>query len=192
MKKMHKFRAPHMMAALEEVQQKLGSDALVVSVREIPPGPAWQVWRRPGVEIVAASEEKNGQTLAAPQPVIRKNAAWSPPENGSGWVTMPEPAVRPVPVVERVSPPMVASPAAEAPDPGDESWPSAVSEVYIRLKAQGLDGGLLRKIVKTSLTTLPPHKLSNLPYVRDAVRHQLTARLRVPGAESMQSQEVRL
>ena len=190
MKKMHKFRAPHMMAALEEVQQKLGSDALVVSVREISPGPAWQVWRRPGVEIVAASEEKNGQTLAAHQPVTREIAAGSPPGNGSGWVPMPEPVAKPAPPVERVSLPKAAPPAAEAPDPEVESWPSAVSEVYTRLKAQGLDSGLLRKIVKTSLTTLPPHKLTNRPYLREAIRHQLTARLRVPGAETLQSQEV--
>jgi flagellar biosynthesis protein FlhF len=190
MKKMHKFRAPHMMAALEEVQQKLGSDALVVSVREIPPGPAWQVWRRPGVEIIAASEEKNGQTVADPGPVIRNITTLSRPENGNGWVTMPEPAVRPPPVVEPVASPELPPPMVEDPEPEAGSWPQAVSEVYSRLKEQGLDGDLLRKIVKTSLTTLPPHKLPNRPYVRDAFRHQLMARLRVPGIEALRSQEI--
>jgi flagellar biosynthesis protein FlhF len=47
------FRAPNMLEALQEIQKELGSDAIVLSMREIPAGPLWQVWNKPGVEVVA-------------------------------------------------------------------------------------------------------------------------------------------
>jgi flagellar biosynthesis GTPase FlhF len=47
------FRANTVTAALEEVQRKLGPNALVVSVRQLPADPAWQVWREPMVEVLA-------------------------------------------------------------------------------------------------------------------------------------------
>jgi flagellar biosynthesis protein FlhF len=190
MMKMHKFRAPHMMAALEEVQQKLGANALVVSVREIPPGPVWQVWRRPGVEVVAAFDEKNGKTVPDSLNLNRYQEAIETPKNGNGRPSVPDPPVKTAPLAEPMDTTSKGFPAEEALDPAGESWPTAVSEVYARLSVQGLDGDLLRKIVKTSLTTLPPHKLTNRPYVRDAVRHQLTARLRVPGSETLRNQQV--
>ncbi len=47
------FQAENMQKALEIVQQELGPDAMVVSVRQIPGGPVWQVWKTPIIEIVA-------------------------------------------------------------------------------------------------------------------------------------------
>lgn len=73
------FRAPNVMAALEEVQKELGPEAIVVSVRHVPAGPAWQVWRSPEVEIVAmaasAVEEKPVQLgdAKATRPIERKS-----------------------------------------------------------------------------------------------------------------------
>jgi flagellar biosynthesis protein FlhF len=46
------FRAQNVNEALQQVQESLGSDAIVVSVRQVT-GPAWQVWRAPEVEVVA-------------------------------------------------------------------------------------------------------------------------------------------
>jgi len=45
-----------MLEALQEIQKELGPDAIVLSMREIPAGPLWQVWNKPGVEVVATSE----------------------------------------------------------------------------------------------------------------------------------------
>ncbi len=50
------YRAPNMLTALQEIQRDLGPDAMVVSMREIPSGPAWQVWSKPGVEVVATRD----------------------------------------------------------------------------------------------------------------------------------------
>ena len=48
-----------MLAALQRVQEDLGPEALIISVRQVPAGPAWQVWRKPMVEVVATQFDKN-------------------------------------------------------------------------------------------------------------------------------------
>ena len=45
-----------MMTALQEIQRELGPDAIVLSMREVPAGPLWQVWNKPGVEVVATRD----------------------------------------------------------------------------------------------------------------------------------------
>jgi flagellar biosynthesis protein FlhF len=50
------YRAPNMLAALQEIQRDLGPNAIVISMREVANGPAWQVWGKPGVEVVATNE----------------------------------------------------------------------------------------------------------------------------------------
>lgn len=49
------FRAASTQSALEQVQNELGRDAIVVSVRQVPVGPAWQTWKRPEVEVLAVA-----------------------------------------------------------------------------------------------------------------------------------------
>lgn len=49
------FRADTILDALQQVQAEFGPEAIVVSVREVPGGPAWQVWRRPGCEVIATT-----------------------------------------------------------------------------------------------------------------------------------------
>jgi len=47
------FRAENMLAALELVKKELGSDAIVISVRQVLAAPAWQVWQKPMIEVLA-------------------------------------------------------------------------------------------------------------------------------------------
>ncbi|HSO26562.1 MAG TPA: hypothetical protein VLS48_00725, partial [Anaerolineales bacterium] len=47
------FRAPSVTSALQEVQRKLGPDAIVISVRHVTSGAPWQFKRTPEVEILA-------------------------------------------------------------------------------------------------------------------------------------------
>lgn len=49
------FHAENMMQALQAIQAEMGPDALVLSMREIPVGSVWQVWKKPGVEVVAST-----------------------------------------------------------------------------------------------------------------------------------------
>lgn len=75
------YQADTMMAALKLIQEEMGPQAIVVSVRDVHVGPAWRVWKEPGVEVVAmtpdtlskAMEERNNKT-----PTIRPSA------NGKG------------------------------------------------------------------------------------------------------------
>lgn len=50
------FRAENMLAALDLVKKELGQDALILSVRKVLNGPAWQVWQKPQVEVVAVAQ----------------------------------------------------------------------------------------------------------------------------------------
>ena len=52
-----KYRANNMLMALQTVQRDMGPNAIVVSMRQVPAGPAWQVWRKPYCEVVATLPE---------------------------------------------------------------------------------------------------------------------------------------
>lgn len=55
------FRAPNTQSALEMIQEELGEEAIIVSVREIPSGPAWQTWRKPEIEVLAIAAQNNNR-----------------------------------------------------------------------------------------------------------------------------------
>jgi len=52
------YRAQNMLLALKDVQADLGPDALIISMREVPSGPLWAAWRKPGVEVIATKSTK--------------------------------------------------------------------------------------------------------------------------------------
>ncbi len=56
-----KFQAETMMEALKLVQKELGPEAIVLSSREVPLGQPWQVWRNPGIEVIAMAPDKKSQ-----------------------------------------------------------------------------------------------------------------------------------
>lgn len=73
------IRGETMMEVLETVKKDLGSEALIISVRQIPGGPAWQVWRKPVVEVVAArledgDHQASKQNVENAQPLLQKPA----------------------------------------------------------------------------------------------------------------------
>lgn len=125
------YQAETMIEALQMVQRDLGPDAIVLSARDIHLGPAWQVWRRPGVEIVAMTPDTISRPAPAPRqaptpsaarpapsrPVIRPASASGGVEFASeeaeiDWVKEPpmpaRPASRPI-----ASQPLMQSPASE-------------------------------------------------------------------------------
>ena len=80
------YQAESMIQALKMIQEELGSEAIVLSVRELQSqGPAWQRKQKAGVEVVAMTSHLPERTVpveAAPQsqktaPVLRAN-----PNNG--------------------------------------------------------------------------------------------------------------
>jgi Flagellar GTP-binding protein len=63
------FKADSALETLQLVQEDLGANAIVVSMREVPGGPSWNPWKKSAVEIVAALPE----TETAP-PIPRQTA----------------------------------------------------------------------------------------------------------------------
>jgi flagellar biosynthesis protein FlhF len=67
------FRAANMLVALKNVQAELGPDALIISMREVPAGPIWAAWKKPGVEVIAskadkkANNEHKSESLSLPE-----------------------------------------------------------------------------------------------------------------------------
>lgn len=70
-----KYQCESMFEALQRIQAELGPDAIVLSAREIPMGPLWNVWSKKGVEVVAAPPLQGKATQAAqPKTVLRRSA----------------------------------------------------------------------------------------------------------------------
>ena len=75
---MKTFQAETMIEALQMVQQELGSDAIVLSVRDAQQRAGF--WRRPGVEVVAMSQSDiaNAAGQVKPDFVPAVSACFSP------------------------------------------------------------------------------------------------------------------
>jgi flagellar biosynthesis protein FlhF len=83
------FVAPNMTAAMEQVKKELGMEAIIISVRQVPLGPAWKVWQAPGVEVVAM-QAHSGQAIQGKDgpPSVDSNSPAPPaPKNGSAKKT---------------------------------------------------------------------------------------------------------
>ena len=131
------FSAPNMLAALDLVQRELGPEALIVSARQVPGGPAWQVWRKPHVEVVALSQ---GAAGPAPKAIAEKTASpKTAPANDMAALKMQlaEMASR----LDRVTLP---------------AWPPVLAATYRHLVAQGVEEDIARSAASAcaeSLTT---------------------------------------
>jgi len=156
------FRAANMVAALEDIQRTLGPDALIVSVRQVPAGQVWEVWRKPEVEVVAmarkALAKAIGKAPAAPPLEPAANAAPS--------VAAEIAPVRPAPV------PAAACPEQAAPVAADGL---PLDTLYHRLLAQELDEELARRVVAACSRALNPQSLGDDALVRQQAQGQLEA-----------------
>lgn len=144
------FRAPNMLTALEAVQRELGSEALVVSARHVPGGPAWQVWKQPMVEVVAMEGAKAGGGKRTPE--VRREAGSRKPEEAEAF-SDPSPLTSDLPPLS--------------------SLPLALADAYHHLIGQGVDEELVRRAVAACAETLSPRALEDAARVRDHLRREL-------------------
>lgn len=192
-----------MMAALETVQRELGPEAVVLSVREVVDAPAWQVWKHPGVEVVAMGNAPDPATIAPPLPARNGHAApvAFQPER---IATQPQPTRtsprRPSPEIEALlarlaekldsdtSLPTSGSSAHEFPPiPPNSPLPSSppplfssspLTDAQDSLLYHGLSPDLVERLITTCAQTLSPTALQNPVRVKEALRTQLTAGIR--------------
>lgn len=249
-----KFQAETMMEALEMVQRELGSDAIVLSSREVPVGPSWQVWRKPGIEVIAMAPDKKGQPgqnqtqEKKSNPVMKPkqdgSLSWEEDRSGIEWVNPDqgeEPVVKratfpyqssqnnpqaamphnqtqtqtvsrpselnnnyvaranlnssvlkrdPSQVLPTDKPAVSTLPSRQTPaasvQPGKTGQasqaakiPEGLAQIKLRLLAQGVDRGLVDRLVQTTLTSFSPAVLSDESRSLTLVRKQLEAGLKV-------------
>ena len=164
------FRAANMLEAYENIQRTLGPDALVVSVRQVPAGSVWEVWRKPEVEVVAMA--KKGANPSA-RPAAPADA----------------PAAKPAETDQRARElaadfAQVKSTLSEVASRLDRftlaDWSVPLGNLYRRLLAQELDEELTRRVITACTEALNPRALDNEAVVREYVQQHLEAALTAP------------
>ena len=239
-----KFQAETMMEALQLVQKELGSEAIVLSSREVPLGQPWQVWRKPGIEVIAMAPDKKQQPNSQQKkaaPVVKprqdgQGVDWQESTAQIEWVsdqTEDKPAKKPVnpyyqtetqtvpnPSVKRSSedqnryierqkaavnssvikrepsvvfpadkPAVQTVPGRQIPNTQPPSTqmdqklstriPEGLAQTQQRLVAQGVDQGLVDRLVQTTLTAFSPALLADESRSMTLVRKPLEAGLKL-------------
>ncbi len=202
------FRGENMLAALHEVQRVLGPEAIVVSMREIPAGPIWQVWRKPGCEIIATLPEKEKEERAPAAPQTRgkakeqqRNAVhWDAPDLAGKTETQTNPeATHQAPsmdadttsddlrsaiadIVAMASRTQTTLPPELGllgeEEPGTRTQNAALEKFRTLLLNQGVMPGLVNQIISVCENTISPVAMLDEQKVRSAIRQQLEARIK--------------
>jgi flagellar biosynthesis protein FlhF len=194
------FKAESTIQTLQLVQQELGADAIVISMREVPLGPSWNPWKKTSVEIVAASSDfmpelQKSQPIS--KPIISSTSDLHLAENKNDEV-MPEiewvigsekkPVQRPPKLNLKLDPIPASSSAPKAATPqkaepkltaDDKYLPPSLKKIREQLVNQGVDDKLIDGLVNVALETLSPGTLADVENCRKSIAQLLGAELRV-------------
>jgi flagellar biosynthesis protein FlhF len=185
------FKADSALETLQLVQQDLGAQAIVVSMREVPGGPAWNPWKKSAVEIVAAVPETPPAVAATP--VLR------PSESPAGvkfieerpeieWdVESERPQPHPKlklnlnPGTQNPSPaPSEATPQKETTTESEKKYiPPTLRKIQQQLTNQGVDTKLVDGLMSVALETLSSVTLADGEMCRKSIMEFLGAELPV-------------
>lgn len=189
------FKADSALQTLQLVQAEFGASAIVVSMREVPNGPAWNPWKSSAVEIVASLPEP--EVAAASVPVLR------PAENQTGvefieerpeieWDVEPdrqlaELRAQPHPRLRlnlnsEMSKQLPASPEAaviKSSSQGDKYIPPVLKRMQGQLVQQGVDPVFVNNLVELALETLSSMTLGDEEKCRNSIIQLLGAELPV-------------
>jgi flagellar biosynthesis protein FlhF len=183
------YRGSSISSTLEEIQRDLGEEALVVSVREVPGGPAWQVWKDQQVEV---------KVLPPPDGIKQEMVDVDPEENtslealfaqvqqpvslGSGTITEPQ-------LAEAGNPNKQAA-AGKAVKEAFMHSQDALDEIRTQLKHQGLDPELMERVFKNVLSTLNPAQWGKTEVLKPHIKQQLALMLKAYNAIRLQQDRV--
>ena len=189
------FKSDTALETLQQIQTELGANAIVVSMREVPMGPAWNPWKKTGIEIVAAS------------PDVTPSSTLQPAANGHGikfeeerpeieWELFPkrDPSNLPSPIKLRaVSPPVaqtlpptlpkttsVTEPTAIQPRAENDRYiPVGLKKVQSQLIQQGVENSLVENLLNVALETLSPTTLADEKACKKSITELMGSGLRV-------------
>ena len=194
------FKAESTIQTLQLVQNELGSDAIVVSMREIPVGPVWNPWKKSAVEVVAAMPDDvmGMQSPRAPQVDFVEEI----PEIEWEIPAPKKPVKLPPPLKLNLNPiaDFSASPAPKA-DPAtktesaspknDRYLPPTLKKIQQQLIQQGVENSLVDDILNLALETLSPATLGDGEACKRSIIQLMGAELRVQkGAGAFTSSNV--
>jgi flagellar biosynthesis protein FlhF len=177
------FKADSTIQTLQLVQNELGADAIVVSMREVPDGPVWNPWKKSAVEVVAASlaeasaaqkpfptsTEEERPEIEWDIPAAKKPVTLPPPIKLNLNPIAPQPALRVDPVIRTES----ATPKK------DRYSPPALKKIQEQLIQQGVENSLIEGLLDLALETLSPSTLADVEACKRSVIQLMGAELRV-------------
>lgn len=196
------FKAESTIQTLQLVQQELGADAIVISMREVPLGPSWNPWKKTSVEIVAAGSDSMPElqkSQSASKSVTPAASALRSLENKNDvdtaevmpeieWVvgTEKKPVKLPPKLKLKLDPIVesrqkaVIQPQAESKLTADDKYlPPSLKKIREQLIDQGVDNMLIDGLVNVALETLSPGTLADVENCRKSIAQLLGAELRV-------------
>ncbi len=204
------FTAPTTQEALELVQNELGPEAVILSVRQVPSGQAWEVWKQPYVEVLAIpaspkpisskaptkradpstqQAQKSALHLALNNLLSQKQTQNSPAEIDprTYLAQLAEKLARQQ--VEQTPPPSPAP--APAKQKAEVSIPPALIQARQALTEQGLDSEMIRDLLRRASESLNPKVFYDESRLRQALGKQLETYLRILRIERWQAGKAR-
>ncbi len=196
------FTAPTTQEALELVQNELGPEAVILSVRQVPGGPAWEVWKQPQVEVLAIPAAPKPSASASTQRAdpVQKSAVNLAIESllGKKQTELVSAEVDPRAYLaqlaeklarQQVEPP--SSPLGAQLPPKEKSAavsiPPALVRVRQELTEQGLDPEIIKDLLRRAAETVNPKVFNDEERLRQVLRKQLETYLRILRIERWQA-----
>jgi len=182
------FKSDSTFQTLQLVQNELGADAIVVSMREVPQGPLWNPWKKSAVEVVAAAKPREESRPAPKQSMVE--FVEEVPEIEWDFGPKQKPVRIPPPLKLNLAP-MPGSPApsvdsapeAESASPtalrGDRYLSPALKKIQGHLIQQGVENYLIEGLMNVALETLSPSTLGDMEACKKSIVQLMGAELRV-------------
>ena len=189
------FKADSTIQTLQMVQEELGADAIVVSMREVPVGPLWNPWKKSAVEVVAASlaEATVAQkTLPMQTEEERPEIEWDIPATKKPVKLPPPLKLNLNPLAPQSAPKVDPVIRTESAAPTNDRYsPPALKMIQRQLIQQGVENSLIEKLLDLALETLSPSTLADVEACKSSIIQLMGAELRVQkGAGSFVSNNV--
>lgn len=191
------YRAPNTQAALELVQNELGPEAVILSVKQVPGGSIWETWKKPEVEVLAIppqqnSSQKEEEMVKNDQKKQKRGGSlirslYNPPKDENSPLAATDIQMFLDQIANQIAKKQIHPPHNAAPSPVDppkNEVPPAVVRSREELLSQGVDSHLIKEIIRKVSQTADPKIFYEEARLREIIRKQLETTLRVLRIES--------
>lgn len=179
------FKAESTFQTLQLVQEEMGAEAIVVSMREIPVGPVWNPWKKLSVEVVAALPEdmKGTQKPRSSQMEFveeRPEIEWEIPVTKKPLKLPPPLKLNLTPVTNQTAPVADSVRKTGSASPSNDRYvPPALKNIQQQLIQQGVENSLIDNLLNLAMETLSPTTLADTETCKRSIIQFMGAELRV-------------